>query len=108
MKPEIKAIWIAALRNGEYTQTTGTLRNDQGYCCLGVLCDLHAKAGLGEWEDTAYDNTVDLLPDIVALWAGTNECPDVNDIALVDLNDGVNGYTQRDFKQIADLIEEFL
>jgi hypothetical protein len=37
--------WIAALRSGEYTQTTKRLhdRENGGFCCLGVLCDLYAK-----------------------------------------------------------------
>jgi hypothetical protein len=30
--------WIAALRSGEYKQTTGSLQDYKGYCCLGVAC----------------------------------------------------------------------
>ena len=48
MNPEVKKRWLAALRSGEYAQTTGKLHrldpdvfepNDipAGYCCLGVL-----------------------------------------------------------------------
>ncbi len=37
MDPELKAKWIAALRSGEYEQTTGQLHSGIGYCCLGVL-----------------------------------------------------------------------
>lgn len=40
MKPEIKEKWVAALRSGEYTQATGYLRTKEGFCCLGVLCDI--------------------------------------------------------------------
>ncbi len=32
--------WIAALRSGEYAQATGYLRTPDGFCCLGVACDL--------------------------------------------------------------------
>jgi len=32
--------WVDALRSGKYQQTTGTLHNGKGYCCLGVLCDV--------------------------------------------------------------------
>ena len=28
--------WIAALRSGEYEQTQGCLRDNDGFCCLGV------------------------------------------------------------------------
>ena len=37
----IKNKWIKALRSGEYEQnTSGYLKNDVGYCCLGVLGEL--------------------------------------------------------------------
>lgn len=29
-----------ALESGRYPQTTGTLRDHDGYCCLGVACDV--------------------------------------------------------------------
>lgn len=45
MDKELKTKWVAALRSGNYEQTTGTLKveHDGGegyplsYCCLGVL-----------------------------------------------------------------------
>lgn len=55
MNPEVKKLWIDALRSGEYKQTKGILRREGGkggYCCLGVLCDLHAKQGLGNFKDS--------------------------------------------------------
>lgn len=108
MNPTIKAQWIAALRSGDYLQGVGALHANGGYCCLGVLCDLHAKAGLGQWNGRYYGNRVDLLPEFVAEWADLSISPDVNDVQLVEFNDGTHGYTQRTFAQIADLIEEFL
>lgn len=44
---------VEALRSGDYPQTDGRLHNQDGYCCLGVACDL---SRLGEWvwdEDLA-------------------------------------------------------
>lgn len=50
MDKELKDKWVAALRSGEFTQTTGTLERleehttsfgkklQPGFCCLGVLC----------------------------------------------------------------------
>lgn len=108
MNPEIKAQWIAALRSGTYLQGVGALHVNGDYCCLGVLCDLHAKAGLGTWNGHYYGNRVDLLPEFVAEWADLSISPEINDVQLVDLNDGVGGYEQRTFDEIADLIEEFL
>lgn len=40
MNKEIKERWIAALRSGEYSQSSGYLSTDEGYCCLGVLCEI--------------------------------------------------------------------
>lgn len=38
MPKELLAKWLAALRSGEYPQTTAqTMRDETGYCCLGVL-----------------------------------------------------------------------
>lgn len=43
MRPKVKKEWIAALRSGDYRQGRGQLRSeDNSFCCLGVLCNLHA------------------------------------------------------------------
>ena len=39
-EPRVKK-WIAALRSGDYPQTFKRLRDKQGFCCLGVACDLN-------------------------------------------------------------------
>ena len=43
--------WVDALRLGEYKQAKQALKTDEGYCCLGVACDI---SGLGEWQDIHY------------------------------------------------------
>ena len=43
---EAQEEWLVALESGEYKQGRGRLRDDNGFCCLGVACDL---SGLGEW-----------------------------------------------------------
>lgn len=43
MDPKVKAMWTEALRSGEYEQARGYLRTDNGYCCLGVLCEVAVK-----------------------------------------------------------------
>lgn len=35
--------WVAALRSGEYRQGRGCLMSAEGYCCLGVACDVYEK-----------------------------------------------------------------
>ena len=41
MNLEIAARWTAALRSGEYKQTTQKLCDSGGFCCLGVLSELY-------------------------------------------------------------------
>jgi hypothetical protein len=53
MNPEIKQKWVDALRSGEYQQGRNSLRNGNGFCCLGVLCDLYSKENNKSW--TRYD-----------------------------------------------------
>jgi len=38
VKKQLRDDWVKALRSGVYQQTTGTLSDSRGYCCLGVLC----------------------------------------------------------------------
>ena len=50
--------WIEALRSGKYTQTKQCLKNDKGFCCLGVACEI---SGLGQFE--AKKEVLEYLPD---------------------------------------------
>lgn len=80
-----RAKWLAALRSGAYTQTTGMLhKEDGGYCCLGVACDLYSQVDPSwEWEPTdstdgamhfksknKAEYSVGTLPVEVADWLG--------------------------------------
>lgn len=98
MKKEIKDLWVAALRSGDYAQGANALRTQDVFCCLGVLCDLSGKT---------YAHSDLFLPYDVLRWAGLfSNSPRVlyqgSSRALVYLNDKL-GLT---FNQIADLIEE--
>lgn len=126
MKADIKAKWVAALRSGQYAQTEGVLRNEEGYCCLGVLCDLYAKETGMEWftqnnEHFTMHGNDGVLPLEVRRWAdlphehgkyvevmtnedGETDPPYPASPSLTELNDRW-GY---DFKQIAEVIEEQL
>lgn len=111
MNPRIKARWLKALRSGRYKQATGALRNDDGYCCLGVLCDLARRSKIGKWDDDAnFEGCSSDLPEVVAEWAGLDSSdPYVptsggRRVALSNLND----YGRLTFKQIADYIEKSL
>ncbi len=109
MNPEIKAAWLEALRSGRYKQGRGSLRENDEYCCLGVLCDIVPKA---EWngDEVCYgpEHEYGILPTTLATELGIDEDPRV----IIDEEEtslsAVNDCGSYDFTQIADLIEEQL
>jgi hypothetical protein len=112
MNPQIKQKWVSALRSGEYQQTQRRLHDENGFCCLGVLCDLYRKENQLEWEHSSYkdvymfQDTVAFLPLSVIEWSDIADSnPPVNDgdSSLANLND--TGFT---FNEIADVIEDQL
>lgn len=124
MNPEVKAEWVAALRSGDYTQDSESslLHSDEGYCCLGVLCDIAVKKGVtfahdrsGRWDygissDPANDVLASAyLPGEVIQWAGLDGSNPVvghyvgTNGSLASIND-----TGTPFEKIADIIEERL
>lgn len=117
MKPEIKALWVAALRSGEYRQGFERLRHVDCYCCLGVLTDLYCKETGMAWDEAILSRGI---PDDMALssqvqkWAGLKEAsPIAKGRLLADCNDGVvrndAGENERTpFSTIADMIEKEL
>lgn len=113
MNPEVKQMWLDALRSGEYKQGRGELRTaDDEFCCLGVLCDIHSKVTHDiEWgEDElgffAYDGSEGTLPLSVIEWAELpSENPIVKVEAIAAYNDGDSDMEPHSFEQIADLIE---
>lgn len=117
--------WTDALRSGEYTQGRNALTTDDGYCCLGVACELTVRNGVAQKVDNAYGHAAEFfwddastvaLPRAVFQWLGITPDGDLTHgieyaphgdggalIAdnLVNLNDDA-GYT---FEQIADVID---
>lgn len=111
MKKSIMEKWVKALRSGEYKQGKDRLRSkDDKFCCLGVLCNLHAQEhpeiAKHETNPLTYLNHAGLPSSEVLEWAGfryDNECGWISTIGtdLVTLND-----TGKSFKQIANIIEK--
>ena len=129
MNTEVKQKWIDALRSGKYDQGSEKLRSVNGYCCLGVLCDLYSKEQGTEWEFRGlretnlqpqdywyFEDQSEFLPDSVKEWAGlpvgnpsvrvdVTEEDDENDWfyndEIANLND--SGYT---FNELSNLIEQ--
>lgn len=112
MKHDIKQKWIAALRSGEYKQTTGKLirivNEKPCFCGIGVLCDMYLKEINTTWDDDVYGNdcpenpflfwTYTFLPEVVSKWAGL----EIKDQAKLAILNDRERYT---FEQLADHIE---
>lgn len=116
----IISTWLKALRGQlptKYKKVTGSLckvtstGKVKGHCCLGVLSDLAAKAGIidmPDFYDTSvwYDGSSSELSVTVLHWAGLNDFlggfinSKGTETSLAEYND--NG---KSFKQIADIIE---
>jgi len=114
VKEDIKRLWVDALRSGKYKQARSALATKDGYCCLGVLCQLAVDSGVpikvkevrsGLGAVTSYDDARFLLPTAVQEWAGLEANPVLGNplTNLADMNDRRNS-----FAVIADAIEEYL
>lgn len=121
MKPELKDQWISALESGEYSKTEGHLRDEDGFCALGVLADLAVQQGLGKWVDhedgTFYLDTGERIKGYGSLttplrrdWAGLTEDEesevfDFNDDILFEMTkEGMGRYPT--FHEVAIWIKE--
>jgi hypothetical protein len=122
MNPEVKQLWIEALRSGEYKQDQWVLRrnipSDKPVCCaLGVLCEVAVKAGIVERylpDDRGtirYGNEREnkTLPSEVMDWAWLHS-PEVaiEDNESVTTVTCLNDHDNLSFDTIATIIEEQL
>jgi hypothetical protein len=129
MDPNIKTLWVNALRSGQYKQISGNLCKEVNgtscFCALGVLCEVHRIHHLNRngldifgwgyyWKGTRNDwdwrrtylGADTSLPETVREWAGLSSYdPSVHweegVSSIVDLNDD----RKFCFNDIADLIE---
>jgi hypothetical protein len=112
MNTEIKAKWIAALRNRTYKKGIGRLNANGCFCVLGVLCDLATQEGICKAEERAngtfitYDLHSRSMPPSVEEWSELKDtlvayCGEWK--CLTELNDGGVG-----FLELSSLIEEQL
>lgn len=125
MNKKVKELWVKALRSGDYKQGTGTLRDqNNNFCCLGVLCNIHAQenprsklikqSGMDGKAHT-YGVETAIPPEAVQRWAGIYEktilVGSKTDNMVGHLwrrNDGAGNFIPHTFDQIADFIEENL
>lgn len=130
MNPDVKAKWVAWLRDPENVQGQGQLRiresDGPAHCCLGGLCEVYRDEVGGYWDSTVFpfvtgDAFVDvtgegrdtMLTGGVIEWAGLTSAvaqfaprrvngDEIYAENLVTLNDTANW----SFAEIADFIEE--
>jgi hypothetical protein len=110
--------WVAALRSGRFEQTTAWLHTPNGYCCLGVACELALDADIvktrnfyDESDHAVYDGADTELPDAVVDWLGLNTAagrydtddPEAAGIEFWGLT--WDNDTGKSFDEIADIIE---
>lgn len=111
MNPEIKALWLKALRSNTYSQGHSMLRNNLNqFCCLGVLCDIYEPVTWvcedSEWaahmqdEDLIFDESGE-LPNPMATALDISARVEGE---LISMNDN----ERKTFAEIADWIEENL
>lgn len=81
--PEAKRLWVEALRSGRYPQATGALHSREGWCCLGVACDVAVRNGVPlNYEINSdgfgfWDGMSQYLPVAMEHWMGTTMSPQV-------------------------------
>lgn len=127
LKKKVKDRWVKALRSGKYTQGQEKLRDkDDNFCCLGVLCDLHAKAHelpekkkpIKNWY-YSYGGQSEFPPKSVWEWAVKAGHPNVNETGELTKNcynvcDTLEGKLSKfndsgkSFNWIASYIERYL
>jgi len=84
--------WVAALRSGEYKQSTKNLYNDAGYCCLGVACKIEGISDDAMFG-VVYPN-IKWVPEHLQYNNLQIECANLND------------QQHKSFPEIADWIEQ--
>lgn len=94
MTPENKRIWVDALRSGKYQQTQDVLKNKNGFCCLGVLCEVLPPPP--ELENSPYKYAAILINE------GRDNKYDV--FQFIHKNDAMRW----SFPEIADFVEEVI
>ena len=110
MDQEFKPEWLEALRSGKYKQGRKNLRNNRGYCCLGVACEV---AGIPRQKVNSYKSqyifqgsTYD-APVIGTVAHPPSNWKGLSDAAidhLIEMNDTIKA----SFSEIADWVEQNL
>lgn len=124
MDPEVKLMWILALRSGRYVQGSQSLRrfvgNEDKFCALGVLCDLYSQETGVQWEMDPITKLFQIhgnknyLPKEVYEFAGLKLDPRSPAAVMVLVKDEklsmleINDQRVFPFEQIANIIKDSL
>lgn len=81
---EARAAWLAALRSGTRKQAKNRLHTSEGFCCLGVACDLDVEAGGSEWVPPSLQAGVKQEPDQGYRWVSKTNKRDTEVVILPD------------------------
>lgn len=107
MDAELKKKWVDALRSGEYQQGRHALRSGNGYCCLGVLCEVLGmeKYGTAMYMHDGYGIGLTIPSKMAAPLGLMNPCYKDAEMPIRDRLMGMNDNELKTFDQIADYIE---
>lgn len=120
MKPNVVNIrkWVRALRTTKKRQATGFLHTNDGFCCLGIACEVALRNGVkikverdSDSSDddfcVSYGGNSSLLPPKVRAFFGFKE---MDPTIAFDEGGSVTASTANDdkkwnFRKIADAVE---
>ena len=101
--------WVKELRSGEYNQIQRSLHTDDGFCGLGVLCDIAID---DDWVFVKRDGN--WLPSHWKMQGFSAALPDKlrEDLKITDIQQwnliAMNDNEGKSFNEVADWIEENL
>jgi hypothetical protein len=105
--------WVDALRSGKYKQATYRLKDrlTNGFCCLGVLCEVSNQGFFDDNDSYVCDETLadatqystQIVPKKVQDWIGLRS--NMGAMGTTDSLTGLNDAEGLTFSQIADVIE---
>lgn len=97
--------WLKALRSDKYSQTTNTLQNKNGYCCLGVACKVLIPKDQQKLFGDFLEGCMPIRQSCAAEWLKNINADFAtksrSGLAIIQLNDEKK-YT---FKEIANRLE---
>jgi hypothetical protein len=111
------SLGTAALRSGEYPQASGCLRQDSGYCCLGVLTEVAIANGLslksfrtvgdnGHWVYGSFGETGALTSEVREWYGFADSNPKLRHNGTETTAIGANDELRKDFAWIADAFDD--